>query len=200
MLIVTSSETPRAGQTPTSPYAASKQAMASYAEMYWLLFGLPVVVARPHMVFGPHQPPDKLIPYLIRCGLEGTSPRLASGKRLCDPVYVQDFVRALFQMATEDRALGMTLDVGTGVGLTVAQIAARVLPLTGSTQSPVFGAVPDRLAEAPQVADTTATHSVLGWKPVWPFDDAVRETIEWYTARRDLVLGNAHPTASEATE
>ncbi len=200
VVVVTSSETPRVGQTPNSPYAASKLAMVSYAEMYWTLFGLPVVIARPHMVFGPHQPADKLIPYLIRCGLENTPPRLASGKRLCDPVYVKDFVRALLQMATADRALGMTLDVGTGVGLSVAEIAARVLSLTGATVSPVFGAIPDRLGEAPQVADLASTQAVLTWRPAWSFDDAVRETIEWYAARSDLLPGADPPTRREVPE
>jgi nucleoside-diphosphate-sugar epimerase len=200
VVVVTSSETPRVGQTPNSPYAASKLAMVSYAEMYWALYALPVVIARPHMVFGPNQPADKLIPYLIRCGLEYTPPRLASGKRLCDPVYVIDFVRAMLQMATADRALGMTLDVGTGVGLTVAEIASRVLSLTGATVPPVFSAIPDRVGEAPQVADLTATQSVLSWRPLWSFDEAVRETIEWYAARSDLHPESHPPTRREVPE
>jgi len=200
VLVVTSSETPRVGQTPNSPYAASKLAMVSYAEMYWTLFGLPVVIARPHMVFGPYQPPDKLIPYLIRCGLENTPPRLASGARLCDPVYVKDFVRALLHMATADGALGMTLDVGTGVGLSVAEIAGRVLALTGSTKPPVFGAIPDRLGEAPQVADLTSTQAVLTWRPAWSFDEAVRETIDWYAAQSDLLPGGHQSTRREVPE
>ena len=200
VVVVTSSETPRAGQTPNSPYAASKLAMVSYAEMYWALYGLPVVIARPHMVFGPHQPPDKLIPYLIRCGLENTPPRLAGGKRLCDPVYVMDFVRAMLEMATEDRALGMTLDVGTGVGLSVAEIASRVLSLTGATAAPVFGAIPDRLGEAPQVADLASTQALLTWTPAWSFDDAIRETIEWYAARSELLPGAHPPTRREVQE
>ncbi len=199
-VVVTSSETPRVGQTPNSPYAASKLAMVSYAEMYWSLFGLPVVIARPHMVFGPYQPPDKLIPYLIHCGLENKPPRLAGGKRLCDPVYVKDFVRALLQMATADRALGMTLDIGAGVGLTVAEIAARVRSLTGATASPVFGAIPDRVAEAPQVADLASTHAVLAWTPAWSFDDAIRETIEWYATQSDLFPGAHPPTRREVQE
>jgi dTDP-glucose 4,6-dehydratase len=200
VIAVTSAETPRPGQSPNSPYAASKQAMVTYAEMYGALFGLPVVLARPHMVFGPHQPSNKLIPHLIRCGLEHTPPQLSSGKRICDPVYVKDFVRALLYMALASRAPGLTLDVGTGVGLSVAEIAARVLSLAGATLSPVFGVIPDRVDEASQVADLTSTQAVLPWRPLWSFDEAIRETIDWYAARRDFAAGGDQPTSREVSE
>jgi dTDP-glucose 4,6-dehydratase len=155
-------------------------AMVLYAEMFAGLYGLPVVIARPHLVFGPHQPPDKLIPYLIHCGLNRIPPRLSSGKRVCDPVYVKDLVRALLHMAIADGALGMTLDVGTGVGVSVAQIAGRVLSMIGSDAAPEFGARPDRAGEAPQVADLTSTHTVLPWRPAWSLDEGLLETIDWY--------------------
>lgn len=180
MIVVTSSEAPRIGQVPNSPYAASKQAMVAYAQMYWALYHLPVVIARPTLVYGPHQPPDKLIPYLIRCCIEHTPPQLASGKRLCDPIYVKDFVRALLNMAMTDDALGLTLDVGTGRGISVAEIAARVLRLMGADTTPVFGAIPDRVGEIPQVADITLTEAALTWRPAWSLNAGLWETIDWF--------------------
>lgn len=199
LLVVTSSESPPSGRRPNSPYAASKLAMVMYAEMYFATWGLPVVVARPHLVFGPHQPPEKLIPYLIRCGLDNDPPLLSSGKRLCDPVYIKDFVRALLQMALAEGAIGMTFDVGTGDGMSVAQIATRVLSLLGATAPPVFGVRADRAGEVPQVADLTSTQAVLAWRPIWSFDEALRETIDWYSARRNSHLRDHRGAPREAS-
>lgn len=185
VVLVTSSEMPPPGSVPTSPYAASKLAMVSYAGMFHALYGLPAVIARPHLLYGPHQPPDKLIPYLIRCGLERSAPRLSSGTRVCDPTFVLDLVRALLYMVSSDAGLGMTLDVGTGAGTTVAQIAALVLRKMGSDQEPVFGALPDRIGETEQVADARQTESVLGWKPAWSLEAGLDRTIGWYRSTRD---------------
>jgi len=195
VLMVTSSESPPFGLAPNSPYAASKLAVSAYAGMYSTSFGLPVVIARPHLVFGPHQAPDKLVPYLIRCGLENAPPRLSSGKRRCDPVYVKDVVRAMLHMVLADGAPGRTVDIGGGTGVTVAEIAMRVLSLTGSSQSPIFGAFPDRAGEISQVADLAAMRALTSWSPHWSFDQAVRETIHWVAARR-----SALPAVREASE
>jgi len=191
VVLVASSEMPRPGVFPTSPYAASKLAMVSYAGMFHTLYNVPVVIARPHLLYGPHQPPDKLIPYLVRCGMEHSPPRLSSGKRVCDPTYVLDFVRALLYMARSDAALGLTVDVGTGTGITVAQIAGIVLQRMGSDLRPVLSAIPDRIGEADQVADIRQTESVLGWRPVWSLEAGIDHTIEWYRSSRDSGRGMA---------
>lgn len=178
--LVTSSEMPRPGQSPNSPYAASKQAMVGYAELYRALYALPVVIARPQMIYGPHQPADKLIPYLIRCCIEHTSPELSSGRRLCDPVYVKDFVRALLLMATTPKALGQTLDVGAGTGIAVAEIAALVIRLMGADLTPVFGALPDRVGEDSVAADIQPTVAAISWRPFWSMEAGLSESIDWF--------------------
>jgi nucleoside-diphosphate-sugar epimerase len=184
VVVITSSETPQTGQGPNSPYAASKTAMSAYCEMYYRLFGVPVVIARPHMVYGPHQPRAKLIPYVIRCCLENVPPLLSSGRRICDPVYVKDVVRALLLMAREDTAVGRTLDVGMGKGRSVSEIVSRILSRMVSRNEPVYGSVLDRVDEVPQVADRKTTEETLGWKPIWSFDEGLSETIDWYSSHR----------------
>lgn len=198
--LVTSSEMPPPGQSPSSPYAASKQAMVGYAELYRAFFGLPVVIARPHMIYGPYQPADKLIPYLIRCCIEHTPPRLSSGKRLCDPVYVKDFVRALLLMAVTPEALGRTLDVGAGTGVAVAEIAALVMRLMGADLAPVFGALPDRVGETSQVADMGPTKAALHWRPIWSLEAGLSETIGWFREHGNALPDRALSTPREVLE
>lgn len=197
VLVVGSSESPPPNQSPGSPYAASKQAAAIYAQMYWALYALPVVIARPHMVYGPHQQVRKLIPYLIHCGLQKTPPLLSSGKRICDLVYVKDFVRAMLLMAGASGLVGQTLDVGTGTGTSIAEVVSHVRSLMSSTIEPVFGALPDRAGEVPQVANRRHTEEILGWRPLWTLDAGLSETIRWYKNEQSFDASSREDQRSE---
>ena len=39
--------------TPRAPYAAAKWAASGYGRMFYILYGAPVVVLRPSMIYGP---------------------------------------------------------------------------------------------------------------------------------------------------
>jgi nucleoside-diphosphate-sugar epimerase len=81
---------------PSSPYAAAKLAANAYGRMFHALFGLPVVILRVFMVYGPGQRDHaKLVPYVITSLLKGETPRLGSGLREVDWIYVDDVVDAL---------------------------------------------------------------------------------------------------------
>lgn len=57
-------EPSRGEMFPVAPYAAAKWASSGYARMFHALYGVPVVLARVFMVYGPAQKDlSKLIPY-----------------------------------------------------------------------------------------------------------------------------------------
>ncbi len=174
-LIGTASDDP-----PTSPYAAAKAAATLYARMFWKMYGVPVVVLRPFMIYGPGQERTKLIPYTILSLLRGEAPRLTSGHRMCDFVYVLDVVRALLQGGVRPKLEGAVIDLGTGTGTTVRELVELLVDLSGSRTRPVFGAIPDRLGERPQVADATAARQLLGWAPQWSLREGLTQTVAWY--------------------
>lgn len=69
MVVVSSSEDLTDG-IPTSPYIASKATVSTYARMFYEVYGLPVVVVKSFITYGPRQRSTKLIPYTI---LRGTN-------------------------------------------------------------------------------------------------------------------------------
>ena len=182
IVVIGSSETPEPGTAPNSPYAASKLAMTAYAEMFHQLFNLPLVIARPHMIYGPRQPKSKLIPYIITSFQKNIPPMLSSGKRICDPIFISDFIRALLLMGSQITAVGNTFDIGTGQGVSIRQIAETIASLMGvkGDNHWVFEAIPDRYYETPQIADITNTRAILGWNNLWTLQEGLRDTIEWY--------------------
>lgn len=173
---------------PGSPYAASKLAGTYYAQMFWRLYGLPVVVARLFMGYGPGQAPEKLVSYLIRSALTGENARLSSGERVCDLIYVTDIVRGLIGMASCPPLNGQIVELGTGQGVSVREVTRLIIELTGSTTPPILGALPNRLGERTQIADIEAAQRWLRWKPRWSLRDGLAATIAWHQA--DLKRAN----------
>ena len=137
------------GEAPCSPYAAAKLAATSYAMLFREQWGLPVSVLRPAMVYGPDQPDEnKLIPYAITTMLDGHAPRLSSGTRPVDWVYIDDVCQAFLAAATRDPAVGVVADIGSGAAVTIAETVSRLAALTGyagpssSAPSPTAPATP----------------------------------------------------------
>lgn len=182
-------EEPSTGDAvPASPYAASKGAASAYARMFHALYGLPAVIARLFMVYGPAQRDmRKLVPYVIRSLLDGEPPRVSSGRRLVDWVYVEDAAEGLMAAAAASGVEGLTLDIGSGVLTTVRQVVEDLARLVGAPVAPLFGAVPDRPMEQVRVADTARTEALTGWRPSTPLADGLRKTVEWY--RQELKGG-----------
>jgi UDP-glucose 4-epimerase len=165
----------------SSPYALSKQAASAYARMLQSLYGLPVVIARIFMVYGPGQnESEKLIPYLITSLLRGESPRLGSGERPVDWVFVDDVVDALIAIGHAPGLVGETIDVGSGELVTIRALVERVLAILGTDTDPTFGELPERKRETVRTANTTRTREATGWRAQVPLEDGLRTTIQWY--------------------
>ena len=164
---------------PSSPYAAAKWACRGYERMYHALYGTPVVNPRIFMVYGPGQREiRKLIPYVILSLLRNEVPKLSSGRRAIDWVFIDDVVDGLIHLAkneTFDR-----VDIGTGCTTTVKEIVEKLVAITGSDKRPVFGDLEERPLERVASADSENTFEKTGWKPVMSIDEGLRQTVSWY--------------------
>lgn len=182
VVLVGSSECPRdLSEAPNSPYAASKIVAEQYGLLYQRLYDVPVVRVRPFLIYGPGQRTEKLIPYSIVNFLEGRAPRIASGNRVCDVVYVEDVVNGLLRIAVApDSIAGQRLDLGSGVGISVREIVETVARTIDAAVRPTFAPVPDRPYEETEIADITRTTALVGWTPRWTLEHGLRRTTQWY--------------------
>jgi nucleoside-diphosphate-sugar epimerase len=169
---------------PSSPYAAAKFAASSYARMFHALYGTPVVVARLFMVYGPGQRDlRKLVPYSTLSLLRREAPKVSSGARPVDWVYIDDVIDGLMTAATAAGLAGQTVDVGSGRLVTVREVVEHLHRLTGSTATLEFGELPDRAMERVRVADVESTAARMGWRPAVSIEEGLRRTVEWYAER-----------------
>jgi UDP-glucose 4-epimerase len=176
----------------SSPYAAAKWASTGYARMFHDLYGLDVVSLRVFMVYGPAQADlRKLVPYVILSLLRGESPRLGSGQRPVDWIFVDDVVDAFIAAIGARDIGGEVLDVGSGNILTVRGMAERLAAIIRPEAVLQLGAIPDRPLEQVNIADTARTLAKLHWQHKVSIDDGLRQTVEWYRE-------HVHDTNNEA--
>jgi UDP-glucose 4-epimerase len=185
LVVAGSMEEPGRGEpataAPGSPYAAAKWAGSSIARLYHALYGLPVVIARLFMVYGPGQRDTaKVIPFVITSLLRGESPPLSSGARAVDWIHVDDVARGLTAAAVAPGLEGRTVELGSGELVTIRDVVERIVRMMGAPTAPRWGALPDRPLERPVAAEVTESRALLGWMPRVTLDGGLKDTIEWY--------------------
>ena len=181
---LTEPEPSAAYPTPGSPYAAAKWASGAYARMFHRLYQLPVVMVRPFMTYGPAQDKRKVIPYVIFSFLRGEAPKLSSGNQQFDWIYIDDVVDGLLATGEVTNVEGCTIDLGSGVSVSVSKVVEHLNNFTAARVKPMFGALPDRPLEWVRVANTKEAYTRLRWRPRTPLEKGLERTVEWY--RRHL--------------
>lgn len=180
---------------PSSPYAAAKWAGSAYARMFHALYKTPVVIARLFMVYGPAQQDlRKLIPYVTLSLLRKQPPKLTSGMRQIDWIYVGDVVDGLLAMAQVPNIEGSTIDLGSGVLVPIRTVVQKLINITDSDVEPAIGSVPDRPMEQVRVANIADTYAKIGWKPMTSLEKGLEYTVDWYRELSEKDKETAFPT------
>lgn len=165
-----------------SPYAASKIAADKAAESYHLSFGLPVVTVRPFNTYGPRQSARAVIPTIAVQALTGTTIRLGSLSPVRDFNYVSDTVRGFILASQAEEAVGLTLNLGSGAGVSIGDLTRLITQLAGGEKR--LATERERLRPPASevmrlVASASLAAKVIGWKTLVPLADGLRMTVEW---------------------
>jgi dTDP-glucose 4,6-dehydratase len=164
---------------PRNPYSASKAGADRLAFSYFSTFDVPVVIARPSNNYGPYQFPEKVIPLFVTNALEGrTLPLYGDGSQIRDWLHVRDHCRAL-DLLLERGENGEVYNIGGGNEVRNVDLTHRILELLGRPAS-LIEPVTDRPGHDARYSLDTAKVRRLGWAPTVPFDEGLRETVNWY--------------------
>lgn len=174
---------------PQSPYAASKVGADQLALSYWRSFATPVVVARPFNTFGPRQSARAIIPTIISQALSRDVIEVGSVTPTRDLLYVGDTAAGIARCAEATAVEGETLNLGTGLEISIGDLISRVVTLVGfegevvstaeRTRPP--GSEVERL-----VADASSARRLLDWQPQVNLDEGLERTIDWVRSNLDL--------------
>ena len=172
---------------PNSPYAASKACADLLARSYHSTYGMDIVITRCCNNYGPRQFPEKLIPLMTLNALQNRKlPIYGDGLYTRDWVHVLDHSRAI-EAILEDGQPGSVYNIGADHEETNLDLVRKILSLLNKPDS-LIESVRDRPGHDRRYAvDATKLRDELGWAPIVPFDQGLRETIHWYQSNRSWV-------------
>lgn len=154
---------------PISPYAESKLEAERLCMEFQETYGLKTTVLRPFNVYGPGMRNDQyggVIARFIERLRIGKPPIIyGDGEQTRDFVHVEDAVRAIILALDNEKAVGKTFNVATGVATSIKRLAQLMIDLFGAN-----GIKPKHLKARMgdlrnSYADIREAKTILGFEP-----------------------------------
>jgi nucleoside-diphosphate-sugar epimerase len=170
---------------PASPYAASKLAGEALTLSYHHAYGLPTTVVRPFNTYGPFQRSvgeGGVVAIFTRRSLAGEPLRIyGDGTQTRDLLYATDCARFVVDALLSDTAVGRVLNAGTGVDVSVNDLAAAI------ERDPTRIEHVEHIHPQSEIAvlrcDPSRAREILGWRPTVGLDEGLGLVRTWMAER-----------------
>jgi len=172
---------------PSSPYAVSKAAADMYLNTLLKNFGFPATLIRSTNVYGKHQQLFKIIPHTVIYLKLGKAIELhGGGNAIKSFIHIRDVVFGL-RLAIEQGRSG-TYHFTIASDHTVADIVRQICAWMGYEFESATRVVGERLGQDSRYwLDCSKAKRELDWTPQVPFEQGVREVIEWIESNWVLI-------------
>lgn len=175
-----------------SPYSATKIAADAMALSFFHTFNLPVVVARPFNTYGPRQSARAVIPTVISQILAGQKNiKLGSLHPTRDFNYVHDTCGGLIALAECDKAIGESVNIGSGSEISIEGVANLIKNILSSEVEFTFDSQRERPLNSEVerlVCDNAKLQSLTGFTPEFDLASGLKETIQWFSEQGNLKM------------
>jgi len=177
---------------PLCVHAIHKLVAEQYLQLYERLYGISYAVARITNPYGPGQPRARtaygVVNRMIHLALSNdVLPIYGDGRQRRDYIYIDDVVDAVMRLGDCDRADHAThrvYNVATGVGTSIADMAAAIARAAGGgrVEFVEWPASAEQIETGDFVADISRIKTDLGWSPAVSIDEGLRRTVAFYRA------------------
>jgi dTDP-glucose 4,6-dehydratase/UDP-glucuronate decarboxylase len=171
---------------PRSCYDESKRFGESITMEFVRNFGVDARIVRLFNTYGPRNDPEdgRVVPNFVMRALAGQAlPVYGDGEQTRSLCYVSDLIAGLWRAMEGDNASGEVINLGNPDERTILELAHFIIEMTGSTSSISFEPArpddPDR-----RCPDITKARDLLGWEPIVPIEEGLRETIAYFDRYR----------------
>jgi nucleoside-diphosphate-sugar epimerase len=166
---------------PNSLYAVTKMAGTNLCGVIARRNKLLVSTLRLYSVYGPYEDERRLIPTVIKRGLQGELPPLVDPTVARDFIYIDDVCRAFIQATqTKSKEIGAVYNIGTGVQTTIQQVVQTACRVMSIAELPVWNSMNDRSWDTSiWIANCEKAMKDLQWHANVDFENGLKETIAW---------------------
>ena len=174
-------------ESTNSAYAMAKLAGIELIKAYRKEFGHRWISVMPTNLYGPNDNFDlessHVFPALIRKFIEAKKSNADSvklwgtGKPKREFLHVDDLAKAII-VCLDNYNADQQINIGTGIDLTVAELAEKIAKSTGFSGSINWDVA--REDGTPQKVLDIQKITNLGWKPTINLDQGIKLTVEWY--------------------
>ncbi len=183
------------------PYDVSKSCADLIGQAYARSYDLPVVITRCGNFYGGGDLNwSRLVPGTVRSLIRGEAPVIRSdGSFIRDYFYVKDGAAAYLLLAEKlaaDRSLrGQAFNFSNELQMTVLELVQTITRLMGSSLEPkVLNIASNEIPH--QYLSAAKARTILGWRPLFTLEEALRETIAWY---REFLASRGRAAAAEVS-
>ncbi len=168
---------------PISPYGVSKKTAEDYCRVFHSLFGLNVVTLRYFTVYGPRLRPDMAVSIFTHRALRNEKIEIfGTGENTRDFTYIDDILKANIMFA--DKGLSGTYNIGFGSGISINELAEKIIGLTDSA-SEIFHSDSQPGDVEHTLASGDLLKNELGWQPTTTIDDGLQKYIDYTRSNPD---------------
>jgi GDP-L-fucose synthase len=174
-------------ESTNSAYAIAKLAGIELIKAYRKEFGHRWISVMPTNLYGPNDNFDlessHVFPALIRKFIEAkkynanTVNLWGTGKPRREFLHVDDLAKAII-VCLDNYDADQQINIGTGIDLTVAELAEKIAKSTGFSGSINWDVAKED--GTPQKVLDIQKITNLGWKPTINLDQGIKLTVEWY--------------------
>jgi dTDP-glucose 4,6-dehydratase len=170
---------------PSNPYAATKAAADHLVASYYRTYGIKCITTRCTNNFGPYQFPEKLIPKTIIRSIKNLKvPLYGNGQQIRSWIHVYDHVQAIESLVSKGKS-GQVYNITAYNEINNKTIVEKILDILGKSHD-MIEYVKDRPGHDKRYSiDSSKIQKEIGWKPKYQFDDALKETVNWYLENKE---------------
>lgn len=151
---------------PVSPYSLTKINAEFLIQTYCNNHNKKFTNLRVFNFYGENMPESFFIPQMIKSLKRGENFNMTKGEQVRDFLYVGDVVDALILTAKNTNSIGETMNICSGKGTQLSQLAAAVNKNMNTKAKIVLGAIPYRDSEVwEMIGDQSKIKRIIGFVP-----------------------------------
>ena len=169
---------------PTTPYAAGKAAADLMVHSFAKVLPLDIAIVRPFNNYGPRQnaegPLAGIIPATAKRLKNGGKPVIhGDGEQTRDFIYVKDTVRGLIMAYENENSRGQIMNLGSGKDISINHLLQEICDYMGYKGE--WEHHESRTSDVRKLcADISKARKLIGFEPEMPFEEGIKETLDWY--------------------